>query len=131
MRFPWMNSFVKNIPGLGQVPLGLMPNPIIEIGNLAMRIDAVYGTAENHRQNTISGSDVQGFSVPCTQKDCAYVELDDLENIGKSDRSTLEGKQWISGKYQEVEGGWGILKATGFSRIPCSSTTKPQPSTSK
>ncbi|WP_234300909.1 M23 family peptidase [Sphaerospermopsis aphanizomenoides] len=114
----WMNSFVKNIPGLGQVPLGLMPNPIIEIGNLVMRIDAVYGTAENHRQHTISGSDVQGFSVPCTQKDCAYVELDNLENIGKSDRSSLEGKQWISGKYQEVEGGWGILKAVNNGREP-------------
>ncbi len=114
----WMNSFVKNIPGLGQVPLGLMPNPINEIGNLVMRIDAVYGTTENRRQNTISGSDVQGFSVPCTQKDCAYVELDNLENVGKSDRNQLEGKQWISGKYQEVEGGWGILKAVNNGREP-------------
>jgi hypothetical protein len=114
----WMNSFVKNIPGLGQVPLGLMPNPINEIGSLVMRIDGVYGIAENHRQNTISGSDVQGFSVPCTQKDCAYVELDNLENVGKSDRSSLEGKQWISGKYQEVEGGWGILKAVNNGREP-------------
>ncbi|MBS9393992.1 MAG: M23 family peptidase [Dolichospermum sp. LBC05a] len=114
----WMNSFVKNIPGLGQVPLGLMPNPISEIGNLVMRIDAVYGTAENRRKNTISGSDVQGFSVPCTQKDCAYLELDNLENVGKSDRSSLEGKQWISGKYQEVEGGWGILKAVNNGREP-------------
>lgn len=114
----WMNSFVKNIPGLGQVPLGLMPNPLSEIGNLVMRIDAVYGTAENRRKNTISGSDVQGFSVPCTQKDCAYLELDNLENVGKSDRSSLEGKQWISGKYQEVEGGWGILKAVNNGREP-------------
>ncbi|MBD2666931.1 M23 family peptidase [Richelia sinica FACHB-800] len=114
----WMNSFVKNIPGLGQVPLGLMPNPIIEIGNLVMRIDAVYGTAENQRQNTISGSDVQGFSVSCTQKDCAYVELDNLENVGASDRSYEEGKQWISGKYQEVEGGWGLLKAVNNGREP-------------
>jgi hypothetical protein len=81
----WMNSFVKNVPGLGQVPLGLMPNPIREVGNLVMRIDAVYGTAENRRRSTISGSDVQGFSVPCTQTDCAYVELDDLENVGKSE----------------------------------------------
>ncbi|WP_242045344.1 M23 family peptidase [Anabaena catenula] len=114
----WMNSFIKNIPGLGQVPLGLMPNPISEIGNLVMRIDAVYGIAENRRNNTISGSDVQGFSVPCTQKDCAYVELDNLENVGASDRSSLEGKQWISGKYQEVEGGWGILKAVNNGREP-------------
>jgi hypothetical protein len=114
----WMNSFVKNIPGLGQVPLGLMPNPISEVGNLVMRIDAVYGTAENRRNNTISGSDVQGFSVPCTQKDCAYLELDNLENVGKSDRNQLEGKQWISGKYQEVVGGSGILKAVNNGREP-------------
>ncbi|MBS3030679.1 MAG: M23 family peptidase (plasmid) [Dolichospermum sp. DET50] len=114
----WMNSFVKNIPGLGQVPLGLMPNPISEIGSLVMRIDAVYGIAENRRNNPISGSDVQGFSVPCTQKDCAYLELDNLENVGASDRSSLEGKQWISGKYQEVEGGSGILKAVNNGREP-------------
>ncbi|MEA5527457.1 M23 family peptidase [Nodularia spumigena] len=114
----WMNSFVKNIPGLGAVPLALMPNPITKIGNLVMRIDAVYGRAENRRNRTISGSDVQGFSVPCTQRDCAYLELDDLENAGRGERSLLEGKQWISGKYQEVEGGWGILKAVNNGREP-------------
>lgn len=114
----WMNSNVSDIPGLGQVPLGLMPNPITEIGSLVMRIDVVHGPAENRRNNTISGSDVQGFSVPCTQKDCAYLELDDLENAGRSDRSKLEGKQWISGKYQEVEGGRGILKAVNNGREP-------------
>ncbi|MDZ8226539.1 M23 family peptidase [Nostoc sp. ChiVER01] len=114
----WMNSNVSDIPGLGQVPLGLMPNPITEIGSLVMRIDVVHGPAENRRNNTISGSDVQGFSVPCTVKDCAYLELDDLENAGRSDRSKLEGKQWISGKYQEVEGGRGILKAVNKGREP-------------
>jgi hypothetical protein len=114
----WMNSNVSDIPGLGQVPLGLMPNPITEIGSLVMRIDVVYGPTENRRNNTISGSDVQGFSVPCTEKDCAYLELDDLENTGRSDRSKLDGKQWISGKYQEVEGGRGILKAVNNGREP-------------
>jgi hypothetical protein len=114
----WMNSNVSDIPGLGQVPLGLMPNPITKIGSLVMRIDVVYGPAENRRNNTISGSDVQGFSVPCNEKDCAYLELDDLENAGGSDRSKLEGKQWISGKYQEVEGGRGILKAVNNGREP-------------
>lgn len=118
-QFPgWMNSNVSDIPGLGQVPLGAMPNPITEIGSLVMRIDVVYGPTENRRNNTISGSDVQGFSVPCTEKDCAYLELDDLENTGRSDRSKLEGKQWISGKYQEVEGGRGILKAANNGREP-------------
>ncbi|MDZ7960931.1 MAG: M23 family peptidase [Aulosira sp. DedQUE10] len=114
----WMNSNVSDIPGLGQVPLGSMPNPITKIGSLVMRIDVVYGPAENRRNNTISGSDVQGFSVPCNEKDCAYLELDDLENAGGSDRSKLEGKQWISGKYQEVEGGQGILKAVNNGREP-------------
>lgn len=114
----WMNSNVSDIPGLGQVPLGSMPNPMTEIGSLVMRIDVVYGPAENRRNNTISGSDVQGFSVPCNEKDCAYLELDDLENAGGSDRSKLEGKQWISGKYQEVEGGQGILKAVNNGREP-------------
>ncbi|MBD2238404.1 M23 family peptidase [Aulosira sp. FACHB-113] len=117
----WMNSNVWDIPGLGQVPLGSMPNPMTEIGSLVMRIDVVYGPAENRRNNTISGSDVQGFSVPCNEKDCAYLELDDLENAGGRefhDRSKLEGKQWISGKYQEVEGGQGILKAVNNGREP-------------
>ncbi len=35
----WMNSNVWDIPGLGQVPLGSMPNPMTEIGSLVMRID--------------------------------------------------------------------------------------------
>ncbi|MGI0492529.1 M23 family metallopeptidase [Alkalinema pantanalense CENA528] len=114
----WMNSFAKDIPGLGQVPLGAMPNPITEMGNLVMRVDQVYGPAEAQRNNTISGSDVQGFSVPCAETDCAYVELDDLENAGRSARGRLEGKQWISGKYQEVQGGWGILLSVNGGREP-------------
>lgn len=114
----WMNSFVRDIPGLGQVPLGSMPNPIAELGSLVMRVDQVYGPAEAQRNNTISGSDVQGFSVPCAETDCAYVELDDLENVGRNERGRLEGKQWISGKYQEVEGGWGVLRSANGGREP-------------
>ena len=114
----WMNSFVKDIPGLGQIPLASMPNPLAELGSLVMRVDQIYGPAEAQRNNTISGSDVQGFSVPCAETDCAYIELDDLENVGQQARGRLEGKQWISGKYQEVEGGWGILRAVHGGREP-------------
>lgn len=113
----WMNSFVEEVPGLGNVPLGSMPNPIAELGSLVMRIDQVYGPTEAQRNNTISGSDVQGFSVPCAG-DCAYIELDDLENAGRNARGSLEGKQWISGKYQEVEGGWGTLRSVNGGREP-------------
>jgi hypothetical protein len=42
--------------------------------------------------------------------ECAHIELDDLENEGREAQSSFEGKQWISGKYHEVEGGFGPLK---------------------
>ena len=114
----WQNTFIKDVPGLNTLPLAAMPNPIAELGSLVMRIDMVYGKAEAKRTNTVSGSDVQGFSVPCEGNDCAYVELDDLENQGRAARGSLEGKQWISGKYQEVEGGWGCLKGVNSGKEP-------------
>ncbi|MBD2772608.1 M23 family metallopeptidase [Iningainema sp. BLCCT55] len=113
----WQNTFIEDVPGLNAVPLAAMPNPIAELGSLVMRIDTVYSKAEAKRTNTISGSDVQGFSVPC-KGDCAYIELDDLENQGQVARGSLEGKQWISGKYQEVEGGWGCLKGVNGGKEP-------------
>lgn len=103
----WENSFLKEIPGLGQAPLALFPNPIGVVGNVVARIDTVYSKAEAERHNTISGSNVDGFNVPC-RENCAYIELDDLENEGHSYRSSFEGKQWISGKYQKVSGGSGV-----------------------
>lgn len=114
----WRSSFIKDIPGLNQVPLASMPKPISEIGDLVMRIDTIYGTAENKRTNAISGSDVEGFSVPCTKGKCGYIELDDLENSGRGERGSLEGKQWVSGKFQEVEGGWGCLKGVNRGKEP-------------
>jgi hypothetical protein len=114
----WRSSFIKDIPGLNQVPLASMPKPIGEVGDLVMRIDMIYGTAENKRTKTISGSDVEGFSVPCEHGRCGYIELDDLENSGRSKRGPLEGKQWVSGKFQEVEGGWGCLKGVNLGKEP-------------
>ncbi|WP_413263293.1 hypothetical protein [Floridanema flaviceps] len=104
----WETEQIANIPNLNQVPLSLFPVPIAEVGDGVMRIDMIYGASETKRQNTISGSDVEGFAVSCT-KNCAYIELDDLENSGRRISSPLEGKQWISGKYQEVRGGSGCL----------------------
>ena len=114
----WANSFLKDVPGLGQVPLASFPNALTEVGSVVMRIDAIYSPAETKRDNTISGSNTQGFSVPCDEQDCAYIELDDLENTGRGARGQLEGKQWMSGKYQEVDGGWGILKAVNGGMEP-------------
>ena len=114
----WQTTLIKDVPGLNALPLSSFPNPIAEFGNLVMRIDAIYGPAERRRTKTISGSDVQGFSVNCQENDCAYIELDDLENSGRNARGSLEGQQWISGKYQEVEGGSGCLKGVNGGKEP-------------
>lgn len=104
----WSEELISNIPLLSQVPLSSFPVPIASIGSTVMRIDMIYSRYESKRNNTISGSDVEGFAVAC-DKDCAYIELDDMENAGRRATGPLEGKQWISGKYQEVRGGSGCL----------------------
>jgi len=118
----WETTPINGVPGLNQVPLTSYPNPLALGNGIIMRVDAVYGPSEANRTNTISGSDLQGFAVPCTKqngrKDCAYIELDDLESSGRAARGALEGKQWISGKYQEVEGGRGILRAVNGGKEP-------------
>ncbi|MBE9224147.1 hypothetical protein IQ264_01495 [Phormidium sp. LEGE 05292] len=104
----WETERIADIPKLSTLPLSQFPVPVAEVGGGVMRIDMIYGASESKRQNTISGSDVEGFAVTCT-KNCAYIELDDLENSGRRRSGPLEGKQWISGKYQEVRGGSGCL----------------------
>jgi hypothetical protein len=106
----WENSFVGNIPGLAEVPLGLMPIPITNTSGVVSRIDAIWSQAESYRTNTVSGSYEEGFNVPC-ETNCAHIELDDLENLGSRMRSAFEGQQWISGRFQEVGGGHGVLGA--------------------
>ena len=93
----WQESFQSQLKNINSPNVGWA------------RIDFVYGSTETQRFNTISGSYNQGFQVDC-QFNCAYIELDDLENIGSGVRGSLEGKQWISGLTQNVEGGRGCLK---------------------
>lgn len=116
----WEKTRLSEVPGLKDVPLNSFPNPLEALGNAILRIDMIYSTAETTRHNPISGSYQQGFNVKCAQpnKKCAYIELDDLENEGRSARGGLEGKQWISGKYQSVEGGEGCLKIVSGGKEP-------------
>lgn len=95
----WENSKIAGIPGLGDVPLAQMPNPLSTTGMIGL-VDVVYGAKENNRDRTISGSHELGFQVACSTN-CAHVEL--------TGDKVLQGKQWISGKYQTVKGGFGIL----------------------
>jgi hypothetical protein len=114
----WQNTLIKDIPGLNAVPLAFFPLPLTEAGNNIARIDFIWGTAEKRRQRTVSGSDVVGFSVPCSGQKCPHIELDDLENSGRNIRGKFEGSSWISGKYQQVKGGWGCLKSVNAGKEP-------------
>ena len=113
----WQAAIISQIPGLSQVPLNAFPQPLNSVGNEIARIDMIYGAKEAKRNRTISGSYQRGFSVPCT-KDCAYIELDDLENAGRERRNRSEGLQWISGKYQTVDGGEGCLAGINGGKEP-------------
>lgn len=113
----WEEELLTNIPNFNRIPLANFPNAVTEVGNTVMRIDMIYSQAEKQRTNTVSGSDLEGFSVDC-EENCAYIELDDLENIGNEYRHTLEGKQWISGKYQKVRGGHGCLASINDGKEP-------------
>ena len=104
----WENTKVSGIPGLADVPLSQMPNPISVTGMIGT-VDVVYGPAERDRTNTISGSHEVGFQVPC-KENCAHVEL--------AGGQPLYGKQWISGKYQKVKGGFGVLGAVNDGKEP-------------
>ncbi|MBE9148208.1 MULTISPECIES: peptidoglycan DD-metalloendopeptidase family protein [unclassified Coleofasciculus] len=112
----WEKNKLSEVPGLSDVPLNSFPNSL-NLGGAIMRIDMVYGTAETSRDNTISGGDAP---VKCADpdQDCAYIELDDLENSGRAQRGASEGKQWISGKYQAVKGGSGCLQVVNGGKEP-------------
>lgn len=104
----WESQFVSEVPGLSEVSLNSYPNALSENDSIIARADFIWGTAEADRQRTISGSYLEGFSVPC-ESQCAHIELDDFENVGDRIQLPFEGKQWISGKYQWVMGGAGCL----------------------
>jgi len=98
----WQQSVIDQVPGLADVPFTNFPNPIVEQGVVVGRVDVVFGAAEGNRANTISGSYVEGFNVPC-EANCAHLE------IGQP--ALVEGTQWVSGRYQQVRGGRGALAA--------------------
>lgn len=104
----WENTLISQVPGLANVPLAQMPNPIQTVGSLGV-VDVVYGTAEENRQDAISGSHEAGFTVPC-RENCAHAEL--------TGPTALHGKQWISGKFQQVKGGFGVLGAVHGGQEP-------------
>ncbi|MEM7580855.1 MAG: hypothetical protein AAF316_13615 [Cyanobacteria bacterium P01_A01_bin.80] len=105
----WQGAYIDSVPGLDSVPFSQFPNPINAIGGEVGIVDVAFGTDEQLRQKTISGSKQEGFAVPC-KKDCAHVEL--------SGSKFVKGKAWVSGKYQLVKGGRGILGSVNNGKEP-------------
>lgn len=107
---------IDQVPGMRDLSLSRFPNPVAAVGNMTMQIDMIWGPREGDRPRTISGSDQQGFAVPCNidRQDCASIELQAL-GLG---RNPLDGSHWVSGKYQEVEGGSGVLRGVNGGMEP-------------
>ncbi len=105
----WQGVYIDEIPGLPNVPFSQFPNPINTIGAEIGIVDVAFGTDEQLRNRTVSGSNKEGFAVQCN-KDCAHVEL--------SGSPALSGKAWVSGKYQLVKGGKGILASVNGGKEP-------------
>ena len=98
----WQNTKVSETTGMaGMAWSGY--KTLRNLSSIVALVDMPYGTSENRRYNTISGSYQEGFEVPC-EKDCAHLEL-----AGINEGDAVYGKQWISGKYQWVKGGEGPL----------------------
>jgi hypothetical protein len=98
-----INQFI----GLDKIPLSKFPIPLTFSGVIGT-VDVVYGDKEAKRTNTVSGSDQEGFNVACKQSSCSYIELSGIPY----------GKQWISGKSQQVSGGFGTLKTLNGGKEP-------------
>ena len=105
----WQGIYIDSVPGLESVPFSQFPKPMNAVGGTFGIVDVAFGTDEQQRQRTISGSNKEGFAVPCN-KDCAHIELSGSNNV--------KGKAWVSGKYQLVKGGRGILGSVNGGKEP-------------
>jgi hypothetical protein len=105
----WQGVYIDEVPGLSDVPFSQFPNPANPVGMQVGIVDVAFATDEQKRNRTISGSNKEGFAVPC-DKDCAHIEL--------SGSQAVHGKAWVSGKYQFVKGGRGILGSVNGGREP-------------
>lgn len=114
----WQDAFIGGIPGLKDVPFTTIFQGLQSGGFVGLH-DVTYGQKEARRLNTITGSDVEGFNVPCDQDSCSYIELSGPSWLNAE---ALHGKQWIKGgtdaDAQMVEGGRGLLKIVNGGKEP-------------
>jgi murein DD-endopeptidase MepM/ murein hydrolase activator NlpD len=129
------DTAMKKIPGLDKVGLDKIPGldkvPLTKILDLAKYspvaiMDNVWSKEETKSLfKVISGSEEAGYSVPCNQAKCSYIEIEDYKGSLKgvlkpADMLSYHGARWIVGGLdkskgqQMVKGGSGVLgKAFG------------------
>lgn len=93
----WQQSFIDDIPGLSDLPFSDFPIPPANAGGVALLNVPLSG--EGFISNTVSGSDRQGFAVPCLQDHCNNAELGE----------PFLGRRWIVGSEQSIQGGHNLL----------------------
>ncbi|MHC5819477.1 MAG: hypothetical protein ACYT04_27265 [Nostoc sp.] len=106
----WQDSKINGVPGLSTLTWDKLPGLETLDLSFVAKVDLPLGDIEANRTRSISGSYQDGFNVPCLQNNCAHTEM---SGIGKT-----TGTQWISGKFQKVNGGFGILKALNGGKEP-------------
>lgn len=104
----WQESTVSSVPGLSDLQMNYYPSKPSPGGGFGM-VDLVFGESEMPADRSISGSDKEGFNVGCASN-CAHIEM--------GGNPIVNGKQWISGKSQEVKGGHGVLAAVCGGKEP-------------
>jgi murein DD-endopeptidase MepM/ murein hydrolase activator NlpD len=126
------DTAMNKIPGLDKVSLDKIPGldkvPLSKILDLAKYspvaiMDNVWSKEETKSLfKPISGSDEDGYSVPCNQASCSYIELEDYKGSLKgvlkpADLLSYHGARWIVGGpdkskgQQMVKGGSGDVGA--------------------
>ncbi|HEY9799077.1 MAG TPA: hypothetical protein V6D25_01860 [Leptolyngbyaceae cyanobacterium] len=106
----WQDSKINGVPGLSTLTWDNLPGVRSLDLSFVGKVDLVLRDVEANRQRSISGSYQEGFNVPCLQNNCAHAEM---AGIGKT-----TGTHWISGKVQQVRGGFGILKVLNGGKEP-------------
>jgi hypothetical protein len=106
----WQDSRIDGVPGLSTLTWDNLPGLETLDLSFVAKVDLPLGDIEANRTRSISGSYQDGFNVPCLQNNCAHTEM---SGIGET-----TGTQWISGKFQKVNGGFGILKALNDGKEP-------------
>jgi hypothetical protein len=98
----WQLAGIDDIPGLRSMPWDGIVRPIESTALIGVTKILDFTSAD---RLSISGSDAEGYEVPCPTDSCMA--------IGFDGNTVLQNRQWILGTSQSVSGGEGKLAAAG------------------